>query len=65
MFSRHATRVWLCLFENVNAPQPLDTIELDPVFNKTGDIWHIQVRGAGRGLSYLFRVDGPDKPESG
>ncbi len=65
LFSRHATRVWLCLFDDVNAAQPVETVELDRTFNKTGDIWHIQVQGAGSGLSYLFRVDGPDKPEIG
>jgi glycogen operon protein len=65
LFSRHATRVWLLLFEDVNASHPFQVIELDPKHHKTGDIWHIYVRGAGEELAYIFRVDGPDQPNLG
>src|SRR5690606_30260830 len=59
LFSRHATRVWLLLFEDVRASKPFQVIELDPQHHKTGDMWHICVLGAGRNLVYAFRVDGP------
>ena len=36
LFSRHATRVWLLLFANVDADLPFQTIELDRVHHKTG-----------------------------
>jgi len=65
LFSRHATRVWLLLFDNVNATTPAQTIELDPHRHKTGDMWHIRILGAGRGLVYAYRVDGPFQPERG
>jgi isoamylase len=65
LFSRHATRVWLWLFDDVHATRPFQVIELDPAYHKTGDIWHVRVQGAGRGLAYVFRVDGPSKPEQG
>ncbi len=65
LFSRHATRVWLLLFENVAAAHPFQTIELDPRHHKTGDIWHIRILDAGRGLVYALRVDGPFQPERG
>ena len=65
LFSRHATRVWLLLFANVDADLPFQTIELDRVHHKTGDIWHVRVLGAGRGLVYAYRVDGPTLPEKG
>jgi glycogen operon protein len=65
IFSRHATRVWLLLFKDIAATAPSQTIELDPDRNKTGDMWHIRVHGAGRGLAYAFRVDGPHAPERG
>ena len=65
LFSRHATRVWLLLFENVDAIHPCQSIELDPSHHKTGDIWHIRILDAGRGLVYAYRVDGPFQPEHG
>lgn len=37
IFSRHASRVWLLLFDK-DFEYPLQTIELDPSQNKTGDI---------------------------
>ncbi len=65
LFSRHASRVWLLLFESQDRDHPSQTIELDREHHKTGDIWHISILGAGRGLIYAFRVDGPDQPEKG
>ena len=65
LFSRHATRVWLLLFESVDAIHPCQTIELDPSHHKTGDIWHIRILDAGRGLVYAYRADGPFQPEHG
>lgn len=65
LFSRHASRVWLLLFEDINAVEPFQAIELDPKQHKTGDMWHICIHGAGRGLVYAFRADGPDEPERG
>lgn len=65
LFSRHATRVWLLIFESAEAAYPAQTIELDATRCKTGDIWHIRLIGAGRGLIYAYRVDGPFLPEQG
>lgn len=65
IFSRHATRVWLLIFRTEEDEQPYQTIELDRQYHKTGDIWHVRVLGAGRGLLYAFRVDGPMLPEKG
>ncbi len=65
LFSRHATRVWLLIFESVDSDLPYQTVELDRAHHKTGDIWHVCVLGAGRGLVYAYRVDGPALPEKG
>ncbi|MGQ9630193.1 MAG: glycogen debranching protein GlgX [bacterium] len=65
VFSRHATRVWLLLFANPKDSEPIYEIEFNPKLNRTGDIWHIQVDGVGEGQLYLYRVDGPYKPEEG
>ncbi len=65
IFTRHATSVRLCLYEKAeNGEATLDT-RLDPVQNRTGDIWHIHIDGIGPGALYAWRVDGPFMPERG
>ncbi|HTO22059.1 MAG TPA: glycogen debranching enzyme, partial [Spirochaetia bacterium] len=64
-FSRNATAVSLLLFDSPQASTPVREIELDPRLNRTGDVWHVQVDGAGPGAFYLYRVDGPWQPEAG
>jgi len=64
VFSRSAAAVRLCLFEP-GGGEPSDEIPLDPRVNRTGDIWHLEVPGAGAGTLYAWRVDGPWAPESG
>ncbi len=65
LFSRHAKQVWLLLFADVQATDACQIIELHPRRNRTGDIWHIRIHGAQRGLAYAYRVDGPYAPEAG
>jgi len=64
-FSRHATRVRLELFDRPEDRIPVRSIELDPVRNRTGDIWHVWVEGIGSGQLYAYRVDGPYRPTEG
>jgi isoamylase len=59
IFSRHATRASLVLFEDDLATQPLQIIELDPDENRSFFFWHVFVEGAGPGLQYAWRMDGP------
>ena len=65
LFSRHATRVALLLFSDPDDKTPCQTIDLDPHRNRTGEIWHVCVAGADRGLLYAFQVDGPNEPHKG
>jgi glycogen operon protein len=65
LFSRRATAVSLLLFGSPEDLDPYQTIELDPVFNRTGDIWHVWVEGISAGQSYAYRVDGPYEPNEG
>ena len=65
VFSRHATRLWLLLFDDPGALDPKWCFELDPVIHRTGDIWHVYVRGACPGLTYVFQADGPFAPDRG
>jgi len=65
VFSRHATSVTLLLFDDENKSIPSAELVLDPYLNKTGDVWHIRIEGISEGTMYLYRVDGPYKPEEG
>ncbi len=65
VFSRHATRMWLLLFDDSKALDPTWCFELDPDTQRTGDIWHVYVRGARPGLFYVFQADGPLDPAQG
>ena len=42
-FSRNGTRVILELFAKDSDGDPYASLDLDPVKNRTGDIWHIFV----------------------
>ncbi|MEJ6746166.1 MAG: glycogen debranching protein GlgX [Yoonia sp.] len=60
VFSRHATKAMLCLFdENGVEHQVLALPE------RTGDIWHGYVEGLTAGQQYGFRIDGPYDPAAG
>lgn len=65
IFSRHATRVWLELFDDSQTLAPFMTIEMDPLKHRTGDMWHVWVKGITHGQSYAFRLEGPYLPAQG
>ena len=59
LFSRHATRVELLLYEQADSPQAFQTIALDPDVNRSYFNWHVFVAGLGAGAHYAWRLDGP------
>jgi glycogen operon protein len=65
IFTRHASAVSLLLFGSAKETTPYQTIELDPTYNRTGDIWHVWVEGVSAGQFYSYRVDGPYNPQEG
>lgn len=64
-FSRHATRVRVEFFDHPADQTPSRHIDLDPVRNRTGDVWHVEVEGIRHGQLYAYRVDGPWTPAEG
>jgi glycogen operon protein len=56
IFSRHATTVMLAVFV-ADAKNPLFEVDLDPRFNRTGDIWHIFVEHLEPNIYYAYRMD--------
>jgi len=65
LFSRHATRVRLELYQNAEDSSPTKIIDLDPVRHRTGDVWHVWLRGIPAGQLYGYRIEGPYQPEQG
>jgi glycogen operon protein len=61
LFSAHATKVELCLFD-ASGREEVERIEL-PEF--TDEIWHGYVEDVAPGTIYGYRVHGPYQPEAG
>ena len=65
ILSRHATSVTLVLYQSTDPDSQFEEIMLDPIINKTGDIWHIWIGGIKHGQLYAYRMDGMYAPELG
>ncbi len=65
VFSRHASRIWLLLFDNPTALDPKGYFELEPTVHRTGDLWHACIKGAKPGMCFVFQADGPFAPAEG
>jgi glycogen operon protein len=65
VFSRHASRIRLELFDHPIDATAARVIDLDPVRHRTGDVWHVWVEGIQPGQLYGYRVDGPYQPTDG
>jgi glycogen operon protein len=65
LVSRHATGVRLELYRHPDDSSPARIVALDPVRNRTGDVWHVWVRGIVAGQLYGYRIEGPYQPEEG
>lgn len=65
IFSRHATRAQLELFDHPEDASASRVIDFDPANNRTGDVWHVWVEGIRPRQLYAYRVDGPYQPWEG
>jgi len=65
VFTRHGTSVILDLFLSPDDATPFCSYPFDPQLNRTGDVWHVFVAGLGKEALYLYRVDGPFRPNEG
>jgi len=62
LFSEHATRVTLCLFENAEAKKESVSLVMT---ERTNQVWHLYLPDARPGQLYGYRVDGPYDPSAG
>ena len=58
IFSRHAEQISLLLFQEGQG-RKWKEIFYDPEINRTGDIWHIAIKGLPQDLEYGYRMVGP------
>ncbi len=65
LYARHATKVWLAVFDKPDAYVPVFEHPLDPKEHRFGDVWCAFVRGMTTGHFYCYRVDGPKKGKQG
>src|SRR5579884_1106423 len=65
VFSRNATRVRLEIYDRAGDLEPSRVFDLDPVRHRTGDVWHIWIRGVRPGQLYAYRIEGPWAPAEG
>ena len=65
VFSRHATRVHLNLFDQPRDAAPAADFALDADSHRHGDVWSIRVDGVGPGQLYAWRAEGPYQPGRG
>ncbi len=65
VFTRNGTSVILEFFEHDEDSTPCCSFRLDPRIHRTGDIWHVFVQNLKPGSLYLYRVDGPFRPNEG
>ena len=61
LFSEHAERVELCLFDALGRRER----QRVPVRERTENVWHCYLPEARPGLAYGYRVFGPYRPEHG
>ena len=65
VFSRHAERLDLLLYDAVDDAEPARVIRLDDDGHRSGDYWHAFVPGVVPGQLYGYRAFGPFDPDRG
>jgi len=65
VYSKHAKRIELLLFDCVDDAQPERAISIEPATNRTYHYWHVFVPGVKAGQIYGYRVDGALDPQRG
>ena len=65
VFSKHATRIELLLFDDALDRRPMRVIPLDARQHRTYHYWHVFVPNLAPGQIYAYRADGPFAPERG
>ncbi|KAJ0090943.1 hypothetical protein Patl1_14080 [Pistacia atlantica] len=67
IFSSNAVSATLCLITltDLQEGRVTEEIFLNPFINKTGDVWHVFVKGDFKDMLYGYKFDGKFSPERG
>ncbi|XAR47988.1 Isoamylase [Bertholletia excelsa] len=67
VYSSNAVSATLCLMTllDLQEKQVTEQISLDPLTNRTGDVWHVFLKGDFEDMLYGFKFDGKFSPEEG
>ncbi|KAL0007459.1 hypothetical protein SO802_008961 [Lithocarpus litseifolius] len=67
IFSANAVSATLCLisFSDLHDNKVTEQISLDPLTNKTGDVWHVFLKGDFKDMLYGYKFDGKFSPDKG
>lgn len=65
IFTRNGKNVILDIYEDEDDDTPCFSYEFDPEINRTGDLWHVALKGLPENALYLYRVGGEFNPEKG
>ncbi|XP_052198933.1 isoamylase 1, chloroplastic [Diospyros lotus] len=67
IYSSSAVSATLCLMRlsDLQEKRMTEQISLDPVSNKTGDVWHAFLKGDFEEMLYCYKFDGKFSPEEG
>ncbi|KAK8588290.1 hypothetical protein V6N13_087225 [Hibiscus sabdariffa] len=58
VYSRNTESLVLCLYDDNASEKPALELDLDPIVNRTSDIWHASIEGAWTFVSYGYRCKG-------
>ncbi|KAJ9689229.1 hypothetical protein PVL29_014743 [Vitis rotundifolia] len=67
VYSGNAVSATLCLISasDLEEDRVTEQISLDPLTNKTGDVWHVFLKGNFENVVYGYKFDGKFSPEEG
>ncbi|KAG5566757.1 hypothetical protein RHGRI_002333 [Rhododendron griersonianum] len=67
IFSMNAVSATLCLttLSDLQDKRVIEPIPLDPLTNKTGDVWHVFLKGDFTEMVYGYKFDGDFSPQGG
>ena len=58
IYCKDKKEITLNIYDSVENTKPKISLKLDEKLNKTGDIWHIFLKGAKEGTIYSWNIDG-------
>ncbi|PSS36372.1 Isoamylase like [Actinidia chinensis var. chinensis] len=67
VYSSNAVSATLCLLSlsDLHEKRVIEQISLDPLTNRSGDVWHVFLKGDFEDMLYGYKFDGKFSPEEG